>query len=143
MANLEQLYLALDFLYPSALGKALSYESGTIDPVPLRSLLSRQTGMYRFANKITDEQANDIIGRCCDTATRCLRRIIFPLSETEALSGPSVYKLAEPAGHAPGVTDAIPLICMEACTHVVSEARKVARENNQKATAGSLPTPSA
>jgi sirohydrochlorin cobaltochelatase len=129
LPDLEAVHLALDFFYPAALGKALAYEHGGPDAIPLRSLLGRQTGMYRFANKISDEQANQIIACCCDTATRCLRRIVFPLSETDALSGPSVTKLAEPAGHAPGAGEYIPLICMEACTHVVSEARKVAREN--------------
>ncbi|MDZ4287191.1 MAG: CbiX/SirB N-terminal domain-containing protein [Prosthecobacter sp.] len=131
LPDLAALQLALDFFYPASLGKALSYEHGGPEGVPLRNLLVRQTGMYRFANQITDHQANEIIGRCCNTESCCLRRIIFPLSDTQALSGPSVLKLSEQAGHATSVKDSIPLICMEACTHIVSEARKVARENQE------------
>ena len=133
VTGLAELRLALDAFYPAALGKALSYRKGRLSPVPLRTLLGRQTGMYRFANNISDEQANEIIGRCCDTHDRCLRRIIYGMTDLDPLSGPASAKLGAEAGHVPHHPDALPLICMEACTHIVSEARKVAKANYQVA----------
>jgi sirohydrochlorin cobaltochelatase len=130
LPDLAAVHLALDFFYPASLGKARADEKSELAAVPLRDLLGRQTGMYRFANGITDEQANEMIGRCCETSTRCLRRIIYPLTRGQPLSGPAVAKLGEESGHVPGQENAIPLICMEACTHIVSEARKLARDNN-------------
>jgi sirohydrochlorin cobaltochelatase len=129
LSSLAELQLALEFFYPAALGMARSQQAGTLKPVPLRELLGRQTGMYRFANGITDEQAGELIGKCCATATKCLRRIVFPLDAEQPLSGPATSKLGNDAGHMEGQTNAIPLLCMEACNHIVSAARKVARAN--------------
>ncbi len=129
LPDLAAVRLALEFFYPAALGMALAQERGTLKPVPLRALLGRQTGMYRFANGITDDQACAILGRCCDTATKCLRRIVYPLAEGQTLSGPAAAKLGDAAGHAGDGGSALPLLCMEACNHIVSAARKQAREN--------------
>lgn len=129
LPDLAAVRQALEFFYPAALGMALAQERGTLEPVPLRALLGRQTGMYRFANGITDDQACAILGRCCDTATKCLRRIVYPLAEGQPLSGPAAAKLGDAAGHAGDGGAAIPLLCMEACNHIVSAARKQARDN--------------
>lgn len=130
LPDLAQVRVALEFFYPAAVGMAMAAESGTLRPVPLRHLLGRQTGMYRFANGITDEQASTIIGASCDTGGKCLRRILFSLDETQPLSGPATCKLGVAAGALPGhEARAIPLLCMEACNHIVSAARKVSREN--------------
>lgn len=129
LPDLAGVRLALEFFYPAALGMALAQERGTLEPVPLRALLGRQTGMYRFANGITDDQACAILGRCCNTATKCLRRIVYPLAEGQPLYGPAEAKLGAEAGHAGDGESAIPLLCMEACNHIVSAARKQAREN--------------
>lgn len=132
LRGLDELLLALEFFYPAAVGMAMAQEKGTLEPVPLRSLLKRQTGMYRFANGITDEQADEIIGKCCDTSTKCMRRIVYSLDGSRALSGAAAAKLGDEAGHAPGQTQAIPLYCMESCNHIVSAARGVARQNHEK-----------
>lgn len=135
LAGLDDLLLALEFFYPAAVGMAYAQENGTLNSVPLRSLLGRQTGMYRFANGITDPQASEIIGKCCANATKCQRRIVFTLDETQPLSGPAASKLGPEAGQIGASESAIPLLCMEACNHIVSAARKVARENHDKGAA--------
>lgn len=137
LADLSKLQLALEFFYPAAVGMAIAQEKGSLQPVPLRDLLGRQTGMYRFANGITDPQASEIIGKCCANATHCLRRIVYPLDATQTLSGPAASKLGHEAGQISGHDNAIPLLCMEACNHIVSVARKVARENFEKKAAES------
>lgn len=131
LPDLESVHLAMEFFYPAAVGMAAAAEDASLQPVPLRHLLGRQTGMYRFANGITDEQAGEIIGSFCTTQTKCLRRIVWPLDDTQPLPGAAQVKQGEEAGHVLPVADGgcIPLLCMEACNHVVSIARKVAREN--------------
>jgi sirohydrochlorin cobaltochelatase len=123
LADLDELRLALDFFYPAALGMAHALEQEKLTAVPLRDLLGRQTGMYRFANTITDEQAHAMIGRCCAN-TNCLRRILWPLTASQPMANEAASKTRP--NHAP---NAIPLLCIEACTHIVSAARKIAREN--------------
>lgn len=127
LATLDELRLALDFFYPAALGMAHALEQEKLAAVPLRDLLGRQTGMYRFANNITDEQAHAMIGKCCAN-TKCLRRILWPLTASQPMANEAASK-TQPT-HAP---NAIPLLCIEACTHVVSAARKVARESFEAA----------
>lgn len=130
LPDVPSVHLALEFFYPAAVGMALAQERGSLESVPLRSLLGRQTGMYRFANGITDAQGSEIIGKCCDTQTKCLRRIVYSLDASQPLSGPAESKLTEFSGAVTGLKDrSIPLLCMEACNHIVSAARKVAREN--------------
>ena len=48
------------------------------------------------------------------------------LTATQPMAGAAAAK-TQP-NHAP---NAMPLLCIEACTHVVSAARKVARENHE------------
>lgn len=133
LRNVEEVRLALEFFYPACLGMALAWEQGRLEPRSLRGLLGRQTGMYRFANGITDAQAGEIIGRCCETTSKCMRRILFPLDAAQTLPQETAgAKLGDEAGQVAGMK-AIPLLCMEACNHIVSAARKVARENHEAA----------
>ncbi len=140
LPDTASLLLALEFFYPAAVGMAAAAELGTLAPVPLRHLLGRQTGMYRFANGISDEQACQIIADKCQTCTHCMRRIIFPLQQDQPLFGPAEAKLGNTAGHAhadasEAAQRSIPLLCMEACNHIVSAARGVARANHERKTA--------
>lgn len=125
--SIEDVRLALDCLYPAALGLFHSHERASRRGVALREVLGRQTGMYRFANTITDEQALEMIETTCDTQTRCLRRILWGLTADKPLSGPAAAKC-----ESSGSPRFIPLLCMEACTHVVSAARKIARGDQQE-----------
>lgn len=127
LSSLEDLRLAFDFFYPAAIGMARALEQEKLSAVPLREVLSRQTGMYRFVNTITDDQAHALIGKTC-ADTNCLRRILWPLDATQPMAGPAASK-TQP-NHA---LNAMPLLCIEACTHVVSAARKVARESAEAA----------
>jgi sirohydrochlorin cobaltochelatase len=132
--SLEELLLALDIAYPAAAGMAMAEEQGKLQGVPLRSNLSRQTGMYRFTNTIRDDQAMEMVASCCDSATRCQRRIVWGLTADQPLSGPAAIKeqCCENRGE-------IPLLCMEVCPLLVSEARKIAQKNHaeKQATSGS------
>jgi sirohydrochlorin cobaltochelatase len=118
LADDTALRAALDFLYPAALGFMEAARAGTIDPVTLRETLGRQTGMYRFTNTITDTQAQDIIADTCD-ASKCLRCITWRLDETHG----AVSKVP------PALDNELPILCVEACTFVVSAARTAAQKS--------------
>jgi sirohydrochlorin cobaltochelatase len=92
-------------------------EAGSLDSTPLRELLGRQTGMYRFTNTISDEQAVEMVRKTC-AAKNCQRRILWPLTPGNEF----------PADESKKQTGAIPLMCIEACPHIVSAARKIAKE---------------
>lgn len=125
LADVADLRLALDYLYPAALGLALQEELGLLQPVALRANLARQTGMYRFTNTIRDDQAMDMVASCCDSATKCQRRITWGLTPDQPLFGAAVAKSlpAEQPGR-------IPLLCVEVCPLLVGEARKRAQKNH-------------
>lgn len=117
VGSLDELRLALDFIYPAAVGCAAAHEAGKLASTPLRELLGRQTGMYRFTNTINDEQAFAMVQKTC-AAKNCQRRILWPLTPGQSF----------PMDEAKAQTEAIPLLCVEACPHIVSAARKVAKE---------------
>ena len=119
--------MALDIFYPAALALAAAHERGVLAAVPLRETLGRQTGMYRFANRITDEEAIAMVARKCDSTSACMRRILWPLSAGQPLEGEAAAKSLPSA--APG---GIPLLCMEACNHLVAEARIIAKASAEK-----------
>lgn len=105
----------LDAIYPGLFATWVAYHQGRLTPVPLRSTLGRQTGMYRFSGTITDEMAHRLRAELC--APGCLRRIAWPIDESEHLN----TRIAPQTGE-------IPLLCTEACTFAVSRARELAKE---------------
>ena len=57
--------VALDLFYPGRLPAYVAWRRGTLKATPLRETLERQTGMYRAAAKISDQQADELVGRFC------------------------------------------------------------------------------
>jgi sirohydrochlorin cobaltochelatase len=122
LADEGALRLALDFFYPAALGVGWAEREGRLNATPLRDYLGRQTGMYRFANGITDEQAHEMVGKVCGGG-KCMRRIAWPLHEGENAMGADKNK-----GCGDWRQD-VELVCVEPCPYIVGAARKIAREN--------------
>lgn len=108
LRRLEEVLLALDFLYPAALGTMLASERGDLKIVPLRQTLARQTGMYAVVKKITDEQVTEVIHSLCRGEPKCLREILW-------------------TGERPNAGSSHPLLCAEACNLFVAEGRKVVK----------------
>lgn len=125
LRSLDEVRTALDHFYPAALGMLLTQEEGSLRGVPLREMLGRQTGMYRFTNTITDEQAMTMIATHCDSKTRCIRQIIWGLTADQPLTGAAAAKCDSTGGG-----DTLPLLCMEACNHIVSAARAIAKASH-------------
>lgn len=114
LASLDEVRLALDYLYPGAIGTRVAFERGDLSAVPLRDTLVRQTGMYRVTQHITDAQAGAVIRNLC--VEGCLRLRLWDLAEVRA---------SQPKGDA--------ILCAEACNLLVAACRPVAKENLSKA----------
>jgi len=111
----------LDAVYPGAFAGWVAYSRGEFDATPLRETLGRQTGMYRFAGTITDAMANRIMRETCSPG--CLRTIAWPIDDSCAV------------GRIKAAKGTVPLICLEACTFAVNEARRLAKEAFEGTTA--------
>lgn len=123
LQNADSLRLALDFFYPAMLGTWLNEPQ----PVHLRDTLNRQTGMYRIAAKLTDTQANVLIGQVCEPEKRCLKTILWRIDENTPITTlpPGKFDLrADLLGRA---GKCITLPCEEACNILVAAAREMAK----------------
>ena len=120
VADLRELRRALDYFYPAMLGVWLQ---------PLRAANSRRCrcatrsagrpGMYRVTQKITDEQAQDLIGGFCRSDGGCLKHILWRIAPDLPITSLPAEKL-----HPPPAGAALPLLCHEACNLLVAEARE-------------------
>lgn len=128
----SDLEAALNFFYPSALGFYNAMIQGALKPVPLRETLGRQTGMYRFTNTIRDEQAQSMVSCECDAKDKCIRRITWQLDAEQDLTSLPPEKRVD--GWQASEKE-IPLLCVEACTHLVSAARTIAQRNYKERSA--------
>ncbi len=132
LENVAALQRALDFFYPGRLAALAAWEANRLPRTPLRETLGRQTGMYRVAAKISDEQMDATVGRVCRSQggqPGCLRTILWPRDETKAR--PSLRlpldKFIAPGDQTGKGENVIPLLCQEACNILVAEARKVVK----------------
>ncbi|ALJ56921.1 hypothetical protein AMD24_00761 [Candidatus Xiphinematobacter sp. Idaho Grape] len=113
LSSIKELHVAIDFLYPAALGLWLSLLRRQLVGTSLRRTLERQSGMYRIAVRTTDEQAKGLIRDFCEK--KCLRKILWGIhcSAVAWQEESNVHK--------------IPLLCSEACNLFVAAARRVVK----------------
>lgn len=127
MKDAPDLRQALDLFYPAAFGLWLAKNENKLRVQNLRPKLARQTGMYRFAHKISDEGAQQLISEVCGPGNCCVKKILWqldedtPLADNEATRWPGILPGAD-------ARKTIPLYCQEACNHFVSKARGVAKD---------------
>jgi sirohydrochlorin cobaltochelatase len=123
LKDLSETALALDFLYPAALGIALAFARNTLKHVDLRETLERQTGMYAVTKKISDEQAESTIACTCNHEEGCLRHILWSISHGRPSS------LSRRGSEIRCAENEIPIFCAEACNLLVAAARKVVKSS--------------
>lgn len=113
VGGLGELRLALDFLYPAALGNWRAALRGENLSHPLAETLGRQTGMYRITAKLDSAEALGIAKSLCSAG--CLRRILWTVDGTPPRST--------------GICEAgeIPLLCTDACSLFLGEARRTVK----------------
>jgi hypothetical protein len=114
---------ALDHFYPGRLAVLLAHREGRLGVTPLRGTLNRQTGMYRVAGRISDEQIDAVVFRVCRSDDGCLRTILW---KRDALGATPSTKL--PLEKFDPSRETIPLLCPEACTLLVEECRNAVRK---------------
>lgn len=131
LENEEELRQALDQFYPASLGLFLAHRDGTLEVENLRDKLNRQTGMYRFARSISDAGAQDLVQKVCGPAHQCAKRILWKLDADTPLEDSEASRFNGISGGLPE-SEAIPLLCREACNHFVAECRRVAKQEFEK-----------
>ena len=126
LASAEDLRLALDQFYPACVGLFLAQQGGTLEIETLRDKLNRQTGMYRFARSISDAGAQKLVQEVCGPAHQCAKKILWQLDLATPLDDSEASRFNGVPGDIP-TSEAIPLLCREACNHFVAECRKAAK----------------
>ena len=137
LTTLDALRRALDYFYPGRLAVFVAWKSGRLRTTPLRDTLDRQSGMYRVAAKISDEQIDCVVGDFCRSDGGCLRTILWKRDEQGTVAStklpPEKFDPAFDQVRAPTRSrstipaTAIPLLCQEACNLLVAECRKVVK----------------
>ena len=134
LSTIGQLHEALDCFYPGMLSARLAFQQGRLAVTPLRSTLERQSGMYAITRKITDSEANGLIGSFCRTDGGCLKTILWPIAPRVSITSLQAEKF-DPLTHHSN-QPCIPLLCAEACNLVVAKAREALKQH-----AAPLPPP--
>jgi sirohydrochlorin cobaltochelatase len=123
LSSIGQLHDALDAFYPAMLAARLALDQGRLAVTPLRDTLNRQSGMYAITRKITDPQADALIGDFCRSDCACLKTILWPIASGISITSLPPGKLS----HSPDPT-ILPLLCAEACNLLVAKAREVVKQ---------------
>jgi sirohydrochlorin cobaltochelatase len=126
LADAEELRQALDHFYPACVGLHLAHRHGTMEVQNLRDKLNRQTGMYRYARTISDAGAQKLVQQVCGPAHQCAKRILWQIDAETPLDESEASRFTGVPGDLPE-SEAIPLLCREACNHFVAECRKAAK----------------
>jgi len=124
--NSAELQQAVNAIYPGRLAVLHAFESGKLVTTSLRETLSRQSGIYRVAAKISDQQLDDLVGNFCRSDGGCLRTILWKRDDKGTV--PSTQLPSEKFASAQDQTGrnekCIPLVCQEACNLLVAACRE-------------------
>ena len=127
LSNLAELRLALELFYPGRLAVFLAFEQKALATTPLRDTLDRQTGMYRIAAQIREDQLDELVGRFCRSDSGCLRTIRWrrDAAGTVPSTRLPVDKFDLRHDQTGGDQPVVPWLCLEGCNLLVAEARAV------------------
>lgn len=108
--NAEQLERGLSMLYPGALADWYVTQAGNPPITSYRDFVNRQTGMYRIAQMLSDEQVTDVVMAGCHQHF-CLKQRLWTGGQAKA----------------DGSTDKSVIPCLEPCAILLEFARKSMR----------------
>jgi sirohydrochlorin cobaltochelatase len=134
LVDLGELRRALDHFYPGRLAMLAAWTENRLSTTSLRETLDRQSGMYRVAAKISDEQIDDVVGNFCRSDGGCLRTILWKRDAHGTIPSTKLPPAKfDPTQDQTGRGEkTIPLLCQEACNLLVAECRKVVKgETNE------------
>jgi sirohydrochlorin cobaltochelatase len=132
--DLLQVEKVIDAIYPGRIAVLYAFKSGQLTTTSLRETLNRQSGMYRVAAKISDEQIDGLVGNFCRSDGGCLRTILWKRDASNKIPSsrlppekfdPAVdqYLSAKRPRPATAPTESLPLLCQEACNLLVAACR--------------------
>jgi hypothetical protein len=125
VTGISDLRLALDFFYPAMPG---SWADGAPRPVEFRETANRQSGMYAVVKKITNAEANSLIGGFCRSDGKCLKTILWRIDADSPIQSLPDSKFDLSIDQLTGAaSNVIPLPCAEACHLLVAAAREVVK----------------
>lgn len=106
-----------------------AFEQKRLVMTSLRETLNRQSGMYRVAAKISDEQIDQLVGSFCKSDGGCLRTILWKRDAGGTIPSLKLPREKFDPKHSQsgGDEQAIPLLCQEACNLLVAECRNVVK----------------
>jgi sirohydrochlorin cobaltochelatase len=124
--NSAELQQAINAIYPGRLAVLRALDSGELIRTSLRETLSRQSGMYRVAAKISDQQLDDLVSDFCRSDGGCLRTILWKKDDEETVPSTKLPREKfDPAHDQTGRGEkCIPLLCQEACNLLVAACRE-------------------
>ena len=131
----EELIEALDCFYPGRLAAQRAHAAGVLRTTALRDTLNRQTGIYRVAAAIRDDQLDDVVGDFCRSQGGCLRTILWRRDSNGAVPStklpqdkydPAVDQTTKATS--PETCPHLPLLCQEACNLLVAECRRTVKQ---------------
>ena len=136
--DLSQVEQVIDAIYPGRLAVLRAFKSGQLFTTSLRETLNRQSGMYRVAAKISDEQIDEVVGDFCRSDGGCLRTILWKRDASDKIPSSKLppekfdptldqYLSAKKPQSATAAAESIPLLCQEACNLLIAEARKIVK----------------
>jgi sirohydrochlorin cobaltochelatase len=136
-----QVEKVIDAIYPGRIAVLYAFKSGQLTTTSLRETLNRQSGMYRIAAKISDEQIDQLVGDFCRSDGGCLRTILWKRDTTDQIPSlklppekfdPAVDQNLSPKTprSATAATESIPLLCQEACNLLVAACREAVKMKN-------------
>ena len=129
VGDLAELRRTLDYIYPGRLAVLTAWTENRLGTTSLRETLNRQSGMYRVAAKISDEQIDQVVTSFCESGRGCLRAILWKRDQigakpAEKLPAEKFDPAHDQTGQAKPV---IPLLCQEICSLLLNECRKAVK----------------
>ncbi len=129
VSTVREVIEVVEAIYPARLPAWRAWRSDRLATTSLRETLNRQSGMYRVAAKISDEQINDLVANFCRSDGRCLRTILWRRDQAGTIASNKLPpEKFDPAFDQNGRAGrCVPLLCQEACNLLVSACREVVK----------------
>jgi 4Fe-4S iron-sulfur cluster binding domain/DR2241 stabilising domain len=128
----------INAIYPGRLSVWRAWKTGRLKTTSLRATLNCQSGMYRVAAKISDDQIDNLVGDFCSSNGRCLRTILWRRDQSGAPPSNKLppqkfdpafdqFRAGQEARPATAPTACIPLLCQEACNLLIAACRETVK----------------
>jgi len=129
LVDVHALRIAVDHFYPGRLAMFAAWKANHLTTTPLRATLDRQSGMYRIAAKISDQQLDPLIANYCRSDGGCLRTILWKRNAAGSVASTKLPPEKFDPAHARTARGerTIPLLCQEGCNLLVAECRKAVK----------------